>query len=100
METTGSAKERTESTSPSRSVNLATLAWMRLARVYQKVDQESSERFRRHGMSVARFDVLNHAGLEEGRTQQELAGKLLVTKGNITQILDAMERDNLIVRRK
>ena len=33
-------------------------------------------------------------------TQQEIAGNLLVTKGNITQILDAMEQDALLVRHK
>lgn len=84
----------------SRAIGVATLAWLRLARVFQKVDQESAERFRRHGLSVARFDVLNHAGRVEGRTQQEIAGSLLVTKGNITQLLDAMERDDLITRHR
>ncbi len=100
MDTTERAETRTGTSNQSKSVDLAVLAWLRLARVYQKIDQDSAERFRRHGMSVARFDVLNHAGRDEGRTQQELAGKLLVTKGNITQILDAMERDGLIVRHK
>jgi DNA-binding MarR family transcriptional regulator len=100
MDTTELAQTRTGTTNQLKSADLAVLAWLRLARVYHKIDQDSAERFRRHGMSVARFDVLNHAGREEGGTQQDLAGKLLVTKGNITQILDAMERDGLIVRQK
>lgn len=83
-----------------RTIDTATLAWLRLARVYHKIDRRSSARFRAHGLSVGRFDVLNHAGTPEGRTQQDLAASLLVTKGNITQLLDAMEHDGLIERRR
>jgi len=83
-----------------KALDTATLAWLRLARVFQQIDQDSAERFRHHGLSVARFDVLNHAGTTEGKTQQEIAESLLVTKGNITQLLDAMEKDALLVRHK
>lgn len=84
----------------SRSTDKAVLAWLRIARIYHLIEQQSAERFRRHGMSVARFDVLNHAGSAEGKTQQEIAGSLLVTKGNITQLLDAMECEGLLTRQK
>lgn len=77
-----------------------TLAWLRLARVYHKVDQRTSETMKCFGLTVSRFDVLNHAGTPEGRTQQELASALLVTKGNVTQLLDGMEKDGLIVRQR
>ncbi len=100
METKQPPDLRTPSSPRTNGVNATTLAWLRLARIYQKIDQESAERFRQHGLSVGRFDVLNHAGTVEGRTQQELAGKLLVTKGNVTQLLDAMERDGLLLREK
>jgi DNA-binding MarR family transcriptional regulator len=68
--------------------------------VYHKVDLRTADLMRCHGLSVSRFDVLNHAGTPEGRTQQELAASLLVTKGNITQLLDAMEREGLVERRR
>ena len=79
---------------PSTSIPSSTIAWLRLARIYHKIDRRSAETMGRHGISVSRFDVLNHAGTPEGRTQQELARALLVTKGNITQLLDAMEATN------
>lgn len=78
----------------------AVVAWMRMARIYQRINQRSAATFAQFGLSVGRFDVLNHAGRPEGKTQQELAESLLVTKGNVTQILDAMERDGLIERRR
>lgn len=76
----------------------ALLAWLRLARVYQKVDRASAEHLRRWGVSVAQFDVLAQVGAREGLSQQELAHALLVTKGNVTQLLDRLQRDGLIVR--
>src|SRR5689334_17510474 len=74
------------------------LAWLRLARVYHKVDSASARHFQEHGLSTAQFDVLAQIGAAEGSTQQELAGALLVTKGNISQLLDRMERQGLVRR--
>ncbi len=81
----------------------AVLAWLRLARVYQKVYQASAAHLRSWRLpsghlSVAQFDVLAHIGAAPGLTQQELATALLVTKGNICQLLNRMERDGLIER--
>lgn len=78
----------------------AVLAWLRLARVFQKIDRISAERFRCHKLSVAQFDVLAQVGSSDGPTQQELADSLLVTKGNICQLLDRMETGGLLQRRQ
>src|ERR671917_170013 len=78
----------------------ALLGWMRLMRVYQKVDRASAEHLRDWGFSVAQFDVLAHVGASEGMTQQELADSLLVTKGNVCQLLDRMEGRGWISRRQ
>jgi DNA-binding MarR family transcriptional regulator len=75
-------------------------AWLRLARVFQKVDRTSVEHLRQWDLSVAQFDVLAQVGSAEGQTQQEVADRLLVTKGNICQLLDRLERNGLIVRRQ
>lgn len=95
METRIQSPERT-----SIVIHPSTIAWLRLARVYQKIDRRTAETMRRHDLSVSRFDILNHAGTPEGRTQGELARALLVTKGNVTQLLDAMEGDGLLERRR
>jgi DNA-binding MarR family transcriptional regulator len=76
----------------------AVLAWLRLARVFAKVDRASAQHLRHWGLSVAQFDVLAQVGAAEGLSQQDLATSLLVTKGNVTQLLDRMQRDGLIVR--
>lgn len=79
---------------------LPVLAWLRLARVYQKVDHASAEHLRKWDLSVAQFDVLVQVGFSEGITQQELADHLLVTKGNVCQLLDRVEHAGVIVRRQ
>jgi DNA-binding MarR family transcriptional regulator len=75
------------------------LAWLRLARVFQKIEAASERFFRSQGLNSAQFDVLAQVGSHEGLTQQELADALLVTKGNISQLLARMEQERLITRR-
>jgi DNA-binding MarR family transcriptional regulator len=76
------------------------LAWLRLARIFQKVERISGEHLRGWDLNVAQFDVLAHVGASEGMTQQELADSLLVTKGNVCQLLDRMEGRGWISRRQ
>lgn len=76
----------------------AVLAWLRLFRVFQRIDRASSEHLRSWGLSTAQFDVLARVGTSRGITQQELADRLLVTKGNISQLLDRMEKLGLLRR--
>src|SRR5262245_29357478 len=78
----------------------AVLAWLRLARVFQKIDTRSERFFRSQGLNTAHFDVLAQVGAARGITQQELADALLVTKGNISQLLRKLEQVGLITRRQ
>lgn len=82
------------------AVPLPVIAWLRLARVFLKIDRRTADTMRPWSLSVARFDILNQAGAREGRSQQELADALLMTKGNVTQLLDAMEKEGLLYREK
>lgn len=75
------------------------LAWLRLLRVTQKVERDLARQLKLWGLNNAQFDVLAHVGAAEGITQQELADSLLVTKGNVAQLLDRMEKRGLIKRR-
>ncbi len=76
----------------------AIAAWLRLARVFHKIDHASVEQMRAWDLSLAQFDVLARVGASEGVTQQQLADRLLVTKGNICQLLDRMEARGLLER--
>ncbi len=67
-------------------------------RVFQKVNTHSERFFRSQGLSTAQFDVLAQIGATGGMTQQDLADALLVTKGNISQLLSKLEHEGLIKR--
>jgi len=75
------------------------LAWLRLVRVFQKVNRASTDSLRCRQLSPAQVDVLANVGASEGISQQELADALLVTKGNVCQLLDKMETSGLLERR-
>ena len=76
------------------------VAWLRLVRFYHKADRLLLGHLRCYDLSLAQFDVLAQLGAAEGITQQELADKLLVTKGNVTQLLDRMASAGLLTRRQ
>ncbi len=76
----------------------ATVLWLRLAHVFQKIDHVAIEQLRCHNLSIAQFDALAQIGAHEGLTQQELANHLLVTKGNISQLVEKMEQRGLLRR--
>jgi DNA-binding MarR family transcriptional regulator len=78
--------------------SVAVPVWLRLIRVYQKITQAATAQLRPYGLTLAQFDVLAHVGAAEGLTQQDLADRLLVTKGNVSQLVDKLERAGLMTR--
>ena len=88
-----------QTTRTSSRPGLGVLAWLRLARVFQRVEQIGSEHLRQFDLNLAQFDVLARVGAAEGLMQQEVANSLLVTKSNVAQLLDRMERGGLVERR-
>lgn len=78
----------------------AVLGWLRLVHVYHKIERRAEECLRGTGVSMAQLDVIARVGTSPGLTQQDLADSLLVTKGNVCQLLDRMESAGLIERRQ
>lgn len=77
---------------------LGLLVWFRISRIYNRSIRESNQHLKKWNLSAAQFDVLVQVGSSEKLSQQELADKLFVTKGNITQLLNKMEELGLIMR--
>ena len=72
--------------------------WLRMVRLVNAENGRLAERLRAYGISAAQFDVIAQIGFTEGLTQRDLAGRLLVTEGNITQLLQKMETRGLVTR--
>lgn len=77
------------------------LTWLQVVRCYQKASRRLSERLLPLDLSNAQLDVLANllAGPEEGMTQEQLGQRLLVTKGNVSGMLDRLGERNLVERR-
>jgi DNA-binding MarR family transcriptional regulator len=93
------SSESLPATSPAGTTP-AVVAWLRMLRLHRKVQRVLEASCQANGLSLAQFDVLAHVGAAEGMTQQELADKLLVTKGNVCQLLDRMEASGVLCRRQ
>jgi DNA-binding MarR family transcriptional regulator len=76
--------------------HLAVLAMVRIVRSFTNVHARVA---REHGLNLPRLEVLLCLKGGEGISQQELSQRLLVTKGNVSMTLQAMEGEGLIERR-
>lgn len=79
---------------------ISILAWFRLSRFYNESIRRSNQHLKKWGLSVAQFDVLAQVGAGGRICQQDLAEKLLVTKGNVTHMLSKMEMQGWIERER
>jgi len=82
-----------------RSDELAMRVWFRLIRLEARTQVAITERLREIGLSVPQCDVLTTLTEQEGVSQQVLARRLYVTKGNISGLLDRLETAGLVERR-
>lgn len=69
-----------------------------LARCYQSFSRLVAHDLARHGLTTPQFGVLEALYHLGPLTLGELAGKLLVTGGNITYVMDRLEREGLVQR--
>jgi DNA-binding MarR family transcriptional regulator len=78
---------------------VANRVWFRLLRLQARLNVAIAERLREIGVSVPQCDVLTTLTEREGVTQQELAQRLYVTKGNISGLIDRLETAGFVERR-
>ena len=74
-----------------KAEDLAVRVWFRFIRLESRLQTAVTERLRGIGLSVPQCDVLTTLTEAEGVSQQELAKRLYVTKGNISGLLDRLE---------
>ena len=85
--------------SKTRSTRRTIIAWQRMTRSYQQVARREREVLAPFHLTTAQFDVLSHLSRTPGLSQQALAERLLVTKGNICGLIDRLEIARLVERR-
>ncbi|MGW5956557.1 MarR family winged helix-turn-helix transcriptional regulator [Methylorubrum thiocyanatum] len=73
--------------------------WFRFIRLSRRVTAAVAAELRDLGLSIPQFDVLSTLSEREGLTQQELAARLYVTKGNVSGLIDRLVDAGLVERR-
>ena len=81
------------------SSDLSIRVWFRMLRLMARMQAATSERLRQIGISIPQCDVLTTLTEQEGVSQQQLAERLYVTKGNISGLLDRLEEAGFVERR-
>lgn len=74
-------------------------AWIKVGVFYQKSSRYLASLLRPLDLTVAQFDALANLYVGDGITQQELAEHLLVTKGNVTGLINRLSDRGLVERR-
>jgi MarR family 2-MHQ and catechol resistance regulon transcriptional repressor len=89
------------SASRSRRILLKELSigvWVRILRVYTVISTEIRRKVSKKGLTLPQLYVLTTLGLQGDMPLGKLGRELLVTKGNITPIVDHLERDGVVIR--
>lgn len=73
--------------------------WFRFLRLHQRISMRATLEFRRLGLSIPQFDLLSTLSEREGVSQQEIAERLTVTKGNVSGLIDRLQAQGLVERR-
>jgi MarR family 2-MHQ and catechol resistance regulon transcriptional repressor len=80
---------------------LSTRTLIELASFWDNLDDVLEMHFARYGLSNAKFNALVQLFMtgDQGLTQSELSKKLLVSRANITRLIDRLEKEDLVVRK-
>lgn len=72
--------------------------WFRFLRLNRRVTVAVAGELREVGLSIPQFDVLSTLTEQQGLTQQDLAARLYVTKGNVSGLIDRLVDAGLVER--
>lgn len=75
------------------------MVWFHLMSTAHKIGRVGADLVQSYGITPPQYLVLRQIR-DENLTQQALADRLSVTKGNISQMLAILERDDLVIRQQ
>ncbi len=81
-----------------KKTDLALSTWVKLARAFSSVNKRSIENIRKFGLTQPQFAVIELLGHLGPLKVGEICNKMLVTGGNMTLVLDNIEKLGLLER--
>ncbi len=82
-----------------RKTDLALTLWVKLARTYATFGRRTLDDIRSYGLTQPQFGVLESLGHLGEITLGDLSRKTLSSCGNITVVVDNLEKEGLVLRR-
>ena len=73
--------------------------WLKIAVLHARATHRLADLLRPHALTVAQHDALAHLYVDDGISQQALAQRLLVSKGNVTGLVNRLADQGLVERR-
>ena len=76
------------------------MLWVRLAMTFNVLYHEIKNELSKANLTVPQLDIITCLDRSKGLPLSELAERLLVTGGNVTGIIDRLERDGYVYRQR
>jgi DNA-binding MarR family transcriptional regulator len=75
------------------------VSWIYIMRFYALMTRRADKILKEHGLTLAQFDVIAQLGaMDECCTQGALCERLMVTKGNVSGVIDRMAKEDWLMR--
>lgn len=81
-------------------VQITTAVWIRLTRAYYSINRRVRTHLAHRGLTIPQFFVLAEVGYDGSLRLNEVGRRLDVTMGNITGIVDRLEKGGYLVRER
>lgn len=82
------------------SQSTSAIIWLRMIKIAQKITRAAEEPLREANITAPQMQILARLYRMNGQIQQSIAEDLHVTKGNISQLIEKLESNSLVERRK
>jgi len=79
---------------------MSSAAWEKLSQCYAMSQKQCRDALRGTGLTQPQFQVMTQIAEEEGIPLTRIGEHMLVTGGNITGIVDRLEREGLVKRKR
>lgn len=76
------------------------LLWVKIATTFNLMYQEIKKELSKEKLTIPQLEIIGCLVPSKGLSLNELAERLLVTGGNVTGLIDRLEREGLVVRER
>jgi MarR family 2-MHQ and catechol resistance regulon transcriptional repressor len=76
------------------------IIWVKIATTFNLMYQEIKKELSKENLTIPQLEIIGCLAPSKGISLNELAERLLVTGGNVTGLIDRLERDGYVLRER